>query len=349
MPARSFAVLSFRTGDGPVHAAAFTAGGRQLVIDQVIPGREADRARELVWWDLASAAVVRRFPLLDMMRDPAGPLADHPQPYPDWPPIDVSFCPHTDRVVIAWPWGSVEDPVCVYDLAANTVECLWFPTRNHLFRVAFAPDGRRIALATEHQKVDEYQLAAWPAEEGEVPQFRLESAWERCRWCWLPWVENPQKGERPELAFDGRFAACAWPPLAGVFVWDTEAAPDGPERLRNADPGFPAARLAFAAGSPLLAVGGDRLAVWDIRACDWVANDAVSSAVTALAFDPPAGRLAVGTRDGGVELRDGPGWRGVRRLAWDGGAVTAVAFAPDGLTLAAGGENGRVVVWDVDD
>src|SRR5262245_53606909 len=85
-------MLRFRACAG-VHSVAYSADGRHLVVDQTIEGREVEGLRELVWWGLAPAAAARRFALIDTMRSPA---------YPEQPPIDVSFCPATNRVAVAW-------------------------------------------------------------------------------------------------------------------------------------------------------------------------------------------------------------------------------------------------------
>jgi WD40 repeat protein len=344
-----------RTGSSAIRSIAFTADGQHLVADQPVSGGEPDGPRELVWWDLQTRTAVRRFPLLRTIRF-AGPAAHQPETYPDHPPIDVSFCPRTNRVAAAWSWHSLEDPVCVHDLDADASECTWFPARNYLYRVAFSPDGTRLACATQQQQCDVYQLLLWPAGppsgEGGPVRFSREGAWELARWLTLPdEVELSALGETPELAFDGRFVACVWPPLPDVFVWDTDIEREsGVERARRLAVDFPVARLVFSpSGGPRLFAGGERLVVWDLGGAEMRALDPPSDAVAALGLDLAGNRLAVGARDGTLELRRGPGWRAERRLASGTARVTTVAFSPDGMVCAMSSEDGRITVWDVPD
>jgi WD40 repeat protein len=346
-------LFTLRAGSGVIRSVTFTADGRQLVADQPVSGAEPDGPRELVWWDLRSRTAARRFPLLRTIRS-AGPAAHQPETYPDHPPIDASFCPRTNRVAAAWSWGGIEDPVCVRDLDADAPECTWFPTRNYLFRVAFSPDGTRLACATQQQQCDVYQLLLWPAgplpEQGGPIRFSRDGAWERARWLTLPdEVEPSQLGETPELAFDGRFVACVWPPLPGIFVWDTEVERgSGVERGRRLAADFPVARLVLSPGGRShLFAAGEGLAVCDPGGAEMRALDPPPDAVTALGADSSGNRLAVGTRDGTLELRRGPEWRAEHRWASGTARVTAVAFSPDSMLCATGNEDGWITVWDV--
>jgi hypothetical protein len=302
--------------------------------------------RELVWLDRASGGAVRRFRLLDSLTGPGGGFRGTPHEGVSYDLVanDVSYCPRTDRVAVAWNWSSIEDPSCVYDLSADAAECFGFWPRLLLYRLAFAPDGRAIVLAAEHQRTDSYVLQRWPADTG--GRFTVDPGSPG------PGVEIP--GEAVGLAFDGRYAAVKvelWVNGElredGAYLWDTGAGPVQ-SAVRELAPGFAPRQFGFAAGAPLLAVGGDGLAVWHLGEGRWAMRDATAGAVTAVAMDPAGLWLAAGTPEGTLELRGGPGWRATRRLATGTGRVTAAAFAPDGLTCASGGSDGQVAVWDVD-
>jgi WD40 repeat protein len=348
-------LFTVQSGFGAIRSIAYTADGRQLVVDQPISGRDSGGPRALVWWDLRTRAASRRFSFVRTIRS-ADTSAHRPEVYLDQAPIDVSFCPRTNRVAVAWSWGSIEDPVCVYNLDADASECMWFPRRNYLLRVAFSPDGTRLAFATQQQQCDVYQLLMWPADSpfgNRGPYlFSRETAWDQARWLTiLDEVEASAFGEMPELAFDGRFVACVWPSLRSVFVWDTEVEPDsGMERARRLPVDFLVSRLALApSGGPQLMAGGERLAVWNADGAEMRSLDPPSDAVTALTLDSSGNRLAIGARDGTLELRHGPDWQAGPRLASGTARVTAVAFSPDGMTCATGSEDGRITVWDLAD
>jgi eukaryotic-like serine/threonine-protein kinase len=69
--------------------------------------------------------------------------------------------------------------------------------------------------------------------------------------------------------------------------------------------------------------------------------------LTAAAFSPDGRHLALGTREGLVEVRDFPSLR--KLVSWDteGERVTALTFSPDNRHLAVGDHRGARV-WDVD-
>jgi WD40 repeat protein len=350
-------MVRFPSGAGPIHAVTFSPDGRRLVIDAAVStggsreGAGPRLPRELVWWDVRTATAVRRFRLWDTLLGPRGALRGTPQEpygYPeDEPPIDVSFCPRTDRVVIAWPWGSLEDPVCVWDLAGDAPECLCFWARTRLCRVAFAPDGGRIALAVEYQKIDAYGLRIWPTGQAGEGRRAGQFAWESLDED--PRVDLP--GGATALAFDGRYAAVKvedwWGGRQtedGAYLWDTRA--PGPAAVRELAPGFTPRCFAFAPRDPLLALGGRGLAVWHLGKGQWIATANPPAEVKALAFDPSGRTVAVGREDGAVQFWEWEKGRLAAARAPGAGAVTAVAFAPDGLTCAAGGADGQVGISD---
>jgi WD40 repeat protein len=70
--------------------------------------------------------------------------------------------------------------------------------------------------------------------------------------------------------------------------------------------------------------------------------------VTGMAVHP-SGTVACSRTNGTVCLWDLARGELVRTLDWKLGKLVSVAFAPDGAVGAAGTEDGRVVVWDVDE
>jgi WD40 repeat protein len=331
---------------GRVCGLWYTTDGRELVIDVADPpvppltdldwGEGCRTPRELLWWDLAARSVRRQLRVWDPLSAATGGVEDWPN--------DVAYCPRTGRVGTVWSWGGLDDPVHVYDALAGSPECFWHVTRNQLVRLAFSPDGGRIALATQSQHTYDYQLAVWPAQPQPSGPPRFVSGWDgpEMRWTVLP-VRTDGPTFDPHLAFSGDLVAISWHPLSGVFLWDTEMDAEPPEL----HPGFSPLWVAFSPCGRFLGVCGDGLAVWDIAARQWAVQQPLVSPATALACDPTSRLWAVGTADGALEL-----WRNgtdcVARLGGDTGPVTAVAFSPDGMTCAAGGQNGRVVVWDVE-
>ena len=70
-------------------------------------------------------------------------------------------------------------------------------------------------------------------------------------------------------------------------------------------------------------------------------------AVASLSFSPDGAILAVGFRDGTVELRDVAPWRKRATLRGHTQAVLALAFSADGTRLATGSVDRSIRLWDV--
>jgi WD40 repeat protein len=63
----------------------------------------------------------------------------------------------------------------------------------------------------------------------------------------------------------------------------------------------------------------------------------------------PNGTVACSRTNGTVCLWDVERRQLLRTLDWKMGKLVSVAFSPDGTLGAAGTEDGKVVVWDVDE
>lgn len=131
-----------------------------------------------------------------------------------------------------------------------------------------------------------------------------------------------------------------------VRLFDREAAykPVRLEAVRYAHASVAGARAVFKGPNP------QSFTVWELPA---------GKPVAVLPAAPPDGwgcvaavsadgrRVLTSNTAGDVSLWDAGGTR-LKQYAW-GLTAIALAFAPDGLTAAAGGNDGRVVVWDLDD
>lgn len=370
---------TFVAGTGEVHRIAYTADGRQLIVD--LRGEPTEHpwagvlfrpARELVWWDRARGAVARRFRLRDSLYGPAGACReqviegeeDRGDWDPDGPALDVSFSAEPLLVATAWEWTNKEDGNCVFDPDAPKCVDLRTPYKTHTMRLALAPDGRALAAATENDMDGSRVIELWPCERVRPTPVPAPSPWEAMREERLRVYQESsvELVVAPDaFVFDGRFVAAGGPGDARVQLWDTHKPIDRAttadddnddeyRHLRHADSvnvGFEPRALALGPGH-LLAVAGTGLAVWDSLAQRMTELVQSGGAFTAVAFDSTGERLVAGVADGTIELWHlNPVSRG-GALVCGREAVTAVAFSPDGLTCAAGGENGQVVVWDVD-
>lgn len=70
-------------------------------------------------------------------------------------------------------------------------------------------------------------------------------------------------------------------------------------------------------------------------------------AVSALAFDPKAKKLAAGAKDGALFLLEAKKGKRLHELVAHEKALCALAFDPRGELLASGDRSGQVLLWDV--
>jgi WD40 repeat protein len=209
------------------------------------------------------------------------------------------------------------EPVAV----ANAFEGHRAPVRD----IAFAPDGRAAASASEDRAV-----LVWDVATGRLVR-RLEGHTDE-----VTAVAFSPDGKR--LLSGGRDRT--------VRLWDAESG-RAVCCLRGHTDSVRAVALTTD-GKRAVSGGEDRtVRVWDLeagreRSC--LAGHA--GAVLCLALDPQ-GRLLSGSEDRTLRLWDLAAGRPLAQWANPGGAVHAVAFSPDGRLALSGGGDGVVRLWEV--
>ncbi|MBA4062144.1 MAG: hypothetical protein C0501_00230 [Isosphaera sp.] len=235
--------------------------------------------------------------------------------------------------------------VSVHEMPGELTE-VWFgsgfASRLDSPEVAVSADGHRVAVAETEERAGAVTCYAL------TPGRKLDQ-------LWAVGPDDRMYGD-PAFSPDGS--------LLAVSVHDGfRGRVRNAVQVRDADTGKvlaevefgganPLEQLAFSAdGAKLLARSSGRTVKVFDAATGQPAGELVHPGrpyVTGAAVHP-SGTVACSRTNGTVCLWDLARGELVRTLDWKLGKLVAVAFSPDGSVGAAGTEDGRVVVWDVDE
>jgi WD40 repeat protein len=273
---------------------------------------------------------------------------------------ELDLCPDVLR---RWEWAYL------YRLCHPELLTLRLP-RERVFRIAFSPDGKRIAGTTYDSTV-----VVWDAQTGRLLDTlrghagivssvafspdgkQLASAAEdgTVRVWDMPRGENPltltgHTGwvECVAWSSDGTRLASASRDRT-VKVWDAHG---GPELFTFRGHTEPVYGVAFSPeGKYVASAGLDRaVKVWDARTGQVRNNlEGHTERVSAVAFAPDGSRLASAAKDRLVKVWEMPSGRLLHTLGGHSDFVWSVAFSPDGKRLASSSSDWTVKVWEVAD
>jgi WD40 repeat protein len=191
--------------------------------------------------------------------------------------------------------------------------------------VAFSPDGRRLAIATNREDNAVIVRDADTGAELETLTGHTAPVW------------------RVTYSPDGtRLASASYDNTARV--WDATTGKQLGPPIEHTNFVF---GIAFSPdGTRLATAGADgTLIVSDVATGAPKVSLPQPGAVLDLAYSPDGKRLAVAAYSSGAIVWDGPSYA-VSRTFDLGMPVYSVAFSPDGAQLVTGGENGTIKVWD---
>jgi len=353
-PRRLGAPLTGHTN--PVTVVVFAPDGRTLVT--------ADHDGTVLLWDLADRAQPRRL---------GAPLTGHTNPV-----TVVAFAPDSRTLATSDGFGGT---VLLWDLADRTQpRRLGTPLPAQANSVAFAPDGRSLAIADDGGTVLLWDLAdrAQPRRLGApltghtspvtvvvfAPDGRtLATAdgdgtvllWDLADRAQPRRLGAPLTGHTSlvfsvEFAPDGRTLATA-DSDGMVLLWDLA---DRAQPRRLGAPVTSRTGPVFALDSRTLASTGfgGTVMLWDLtdRAQPRRLGAPLSAQATSVAFAPDGRTLASTGVNDTVSLWDLTDRAQPRRLGTPlPGQADSVEFAPDGRTLATASGDGTVSLWDLTD
>ncbi len=226
------------------------------------------------------------------------------------------------------PGGDASQPgeVRIWDASKGQLLHAW-PGPNTLHRLAFSPDGKRLALATTDGTV-----MIWDPTTG-TELFRKSLH------------EQAVSG----LAFspDGRLVVSAgWDRI--VKIWNSTTG-EVIHELSGHDQ--PIQSVAFHPQGKLIASGSwdTTIKLWDVQSGQEVQTlRGHKKAVYCVTFSPGGRLLVSSASNGNLKIWELSSNRIIQSLTGDTGAVLSIAFSPDERYLAKGGKDGTVRVWDLE-
>jgi WD40 repeat protein len=237
----------------------------------------------------------------------------------------VAFSPDGQTLASA----SRDCNVKIWDVATGQHRCTLWGHSWGVESVAFSPDGKTLASGAGNDKtVRLWDVATW-RERAILPQETVRA-----------------------LAFspDGKILAITGG-SGTVRLWDV-AKRERRAALRHSSPqsvAFSPDGMTLASASGWGKRGADPgiVKLWDLTAEPVCSRLQLPTNAYHLAFGPDSKTLAVGNREGRVELWDAT--TGKLRASQQGHRswVHWVAFAPDGKTVASSGKDRTVKLWDV--